>query len=294
MTLALQLLTHNDARFVPHLLTSLRAQTDRDWILWWRDQSTHDAERAQIAAIRLSCADLPIRCEEGENLGFAGGHARLFCAQDAELVLLVNTDTILTPTYIERLRAAFTDPRLGSASGLIRRFSLADDGVPVRSETIDSAGLLVRPWGKVIDRRDEPKEARDVFGVSGCLPMVSRAAVCASTSNGSLFDPAYHSYKEDVDLAYRLARGGFTSRVIPDAVAYHHRSVRRGRRFARSSYQVFNSYRNHLWNLNTHKQWTLLTVLYEAGKAAFMLATHPVLCYRAWKETVHRSPSPTI
>jgi GT2 family glycosyltransferase len=42
--------------------------------------------------------------------------------------------------------------------------------------------------------------------------------------NGEIFDSLYHSYKEDVDLAYRLGSAGFYARVATNAIAYHDRS----------------------------------------------------------------------
>ena len=291
MTLVLQVLTHNDAHFLPHLFASLRAQTDRNWTVYLREQSDHEEERRRIRSLAAS-SQLPCVVEEGENLGFAGGHQHLFEQHRAELVILLNADLVLTPTYVAVLRRAFeSDPSLASAAGLIYRFEL-QEGAVHKTSVVDSAGLTETPWGRVKDRTEIFQNPQEVFGVSGCAPMVRRAAVLSASPDGLLFDPLYHSYKEDVDLAYRLRREHHRSLVIPQAVCYHHRALRSGwTRVRASAYQDVHSYRNHLWNLYQHvsradwmrRGWMILP--YEAAKAAYVFLRHPSAFVRAWRDT---------
>jgi len=66
-----------------------------------------------------------------------------------------------------------------------------------------------------------------VFGVSAAVALYRRAALEAVTESGQVFDERFFMYKEDVDLAWRLRRGGYRAIVDGSAVAYHGRSVAR-------------------------------------------------------------------
>ncbi len=290
MTLALQVLAYNGSRYLPGLFASLAAQTDRDWTLFVHENSGEGEERAAAKRVVEEWkAKLPITYTESrENLGFAGGHQFLFASHGAELVLLVNQDCILEPGYVAALRAAFADPAVAAAEGKILRWDEDERGNPVKSDVVDTLGLSRTFWHAV---RDVTEPSPSVFGVSGCLPMYRRSAVAATDPYGRLFDPAYGSYKEDVDLAYRLARAGGKAVVVPAAVAYHHRAFRPGAHETVSPYRAFLSYRNHLWNLLTNlsmSDWFfdgLFVLGYESAKAGYHLLRHPSFVWRALRET---------
>ena len=291
MTLALQLVTYNSSAYVPFLFATLVGQTDRDWTLFVLDNSTGE-ERVKTRALVDQYQDkLPIRYEEAsENCGFAGGHQRLFTRHDADLVQLVNPDVLLDPEYVERMRAVLAQyEEVGSAQGLVRRWEW-QDGEPVRQDQVDTLGLEVRLTGQVVDvnagNQDmvAPEGLTSVFGVSGCLPMYRRQAVEESSLDGQLFDPSYVVYKEDVDLAFRLDAGGWSSVIVPWAHAYHKRTFRPSWSLGRASrFTQYYSYRNHLWNLISHvstrelllRSWAV--VPYELAKLAYMLLRDPLL-----------------
>ncbi len=302
MTLALQVLSYNGSRFLPGLFASLVAQTDRDWRLYVHENSPADgAERAKARGLaEVWKGRLPIvYSESADNLGFAGGHQFLFASHDADLVLLVNQDCLLEPGYVAALRAAFeADPSLGAAEGAVMRWDEGEGGRPVKSDVVDTLGLERTRWHAVRDIGSGAALPSNVsagpvpvFGVSGCLPMYRRAAVAATDPHGRLFDPAYGSYKEDVDLAYRLKRAGYAAAVVPAAMAYHHRAFRPGSHETVSPYRAYQSYRNHLWNLRGNlstRDWLrdgLFVLPYEAAKAAYHLLRHPSFLARAWRDT---------
>ncbi len=295
MKLAVQVLTFNDAVFLPHCLRSLAGQTDRDWELHMRDQSTRTEDALQVeSTLRNMRDDLTPQFEAGENLGFAGGHQKLFSQHSADLVLLVNVDTVLAPTFVADVRRAFeADDRLGAATGQIYRWSLDGDDQILTNE-IDSLGLKKKYAEQVEDVRTRNVDAADslnTFGISGCLPMYRREALASTDPEGRLFDPGYHSYKEDIDVAYRLGAKGWGHAIVPEATAYHHRTFKPGARATVSSWAQRQSYRNHLWNLIVHLQakdwltrgWVILP--YELAKAGYLLLRSPNDVLQAWKET---------
>lgn len=65
----------------------------------------------------------------------------------------------------------------------------------------------------------------EVFGVSGAAPLYRREALRAVSPDGRVLDEDFISYKEDVDLAWRLRLAGYRACVVPTAVAYHDRSL---------------------------------------------------------------------
>lgn len=246
-TLALQLLTHHERPEVLRLLfNSLYAQTDQDWKLFWLDNGSTEEERASMHAVSHGA----MMIEQQENIGFAGGHQKLYEQHDADYVLCLNADAILEPGYIASLRQFLdTHPETAAVSGKIFRWDFNTEGQIVKSDIIDSLGLARTCYEKVYDigggmtKSEFQMTNEEVFGVSGCLPIYRRSAVGAQ-----LFDPSYFLYKEDIDLAYRLNRNGWKAWYVSSAVAYHHRTFR-PKTVARPYRAQLLSYRNHLHNL---------------------------------------------
>lgn len=322
MKLALQLVTYNGVEYLPYLFSSLISQKDRDWVLYILDNSSSQRDRIRRVVAQAQKSLPIIYVESDDNIGFAGGHQKLFTMHDADLVQLVNPDVILSNDYIKQLRRQmFADASLGSIAGKLLRWQW-DNGEPSLSTVVDSMGLGESSHGSVFDigagtvqdserqsnwtvadgerqsNRDSGTQATIPFGVSGCLPMYRREAVEESSMNRELFDTNYHTYKEDVDLAYRLHRAGWQSGVLSDTVAHHRREVHVDTKREHISYaSQFHSYRNHIWNLLTHKSlkdmvtrgWAI--VPYEIAKLLYLLVHHPSIVVRTIKDTVDYYPT---
>lgn len=303
---AIQLSCYNGARYLPHLLASLRAQSFRGWKLYVTDNASEPVQAEAVRAFAKELGDRAVYVDVGPvNVDFAGAHNLLFKQHQAPYVMLHNDDAILDAAYLERLVAALdADARLGSVSGRIYRWdfdhALRPDGG--RTDVVDSFGLDMAVTGAVSDIGSGERVSaellhdgvHEVFGVSGCLPLYRRDAVLKSSPDGNLFDPSFVSYKEDVELAWRLRRVGCTSAVVSDAVAYHRRSFAAGQRAAQAWRPLFHSYRNHLWMLKAHlgspeapaRLWAAAP--YELAKAAYWLILRPEVAIRAWRETWQR------
>lgn len=112
-----------------------------------------------------------------------------------------------------------------------------------------------------------------------------------------IFDSTFFSYKEDVDLAYRLRASGWGAYCVPAARAWHDRTagVHRTRR-QRSVFERRLSWRNHLLMLiaNEHPRtfardwWRIIG--YELGKLAYILACEPGTL-RAIPQLLHLLPA---
>jgi GT2 family glycosyltransferase len=177
----------------------------------------------------------------GRNGGFcAAANAGIAAARGA-FIQLLNNDTEVTPGWIEAGLAPFADPAVGSVAPLVL----------VRSDPdrVDSAGdsyALVgwpskRGHGEPAARwADRPSD--HVFGASGSSAFYRATAL----RRVGAFDPAFGSYYEDVDLAFRLRWAGYTCafaprcRILHDVSASHdHARPELQRRLARNAELLF-------------------------------------------------------
>ncbi len=292
MKLIIQLVTWNGKKYIPYLFESLRKQTFSNFHLYILDNGSTDGTQDTIEKELHNFKFEHTFIRNEKNIGFAGGHNQVFKdtknnQQDTnkyQYVLLLNQDMYLTSDCIEKMvkffdanrKAAAVSPRLMRwdfkeiNSGLEKTFT----------HTIDSLGLKIfrnrRVIEKYVGKVWEDKKSRvelsyrtsndamEVFGVSGAFPMFRRSALEAvSFGDGNFFDDNYGSYKEDVDLAYRLQIAGFHSYVLLDVIAYHDRTApgidERGKRIAvqhkrsQSEWVKYHSYKNHIMTLYTNE-----------------------------------------
>jgi GT2 family glycosyltransferase len=304
MTLALQLPLFFGSPYLPWLFETLDFQIDKDWHLYILENGSDPSEKERTIHFletyqKKSTFSYSFFSSE-TNLGFSGGNQYLFTLHKAEAVFLLNQDVLLTPNFIAEIRLYLeTHSDIGAITGKILRWDWGGDQKPVRSRIIDSLGLMLGSSGKVwdifsgkMDISCEDKKSYEVFGISGCLPLYRREAIISSSPDGQLFDPIYFSYKEDVDLAYRLHRGGWKSIILPNVIAYHQRSFQQTKFHFQVSFQrEFLSYRNHWWNFFLH--WTLQDFLknswailpFEIAKIGYLFFKHPRILWRTFKQT---------
>jgi len=280
---AVQLLSYDGERFLAGCLASLAAQTFHDLELYALDNASTDRSLQSLETAR-AVFSRPLKIfNEVKNLGFAGGHNKLFGMHASEYVLCLNQDVVLEPDYLERL-VGFLDahPRAGAVSGKLVRSR--GDG----ARSIDSAGLMMRVNGQVIDAgAGEPDSGsydgtREVFGVSGAVPLYRRASVRDVSPDGALFDGSFFAYKEDVDLAWRLRLRGWDAFVVGAAVAAHARGFKPDAPVgARSAFRQRLSSANHLRMLvkdlsrGEFRRFGARIVVHELAKLGYLFARRP-------------------
>ncbi len=320
--LALHLVTWNGARYLPFLFESLKRQVYSDVVLRVWDNHSVDGT---LTLLKKELANFPhphTFIESPENIGFAGGHNQLFKECKEEFVLLINQDLYLLPECIALLVEALeSDQKIASVTPRLMKwnfFVIQDQGLPASfSSTVDSLGLSMfrsrrvvdwcagDEWEKIADRFSSA-QFRPVFGVSGALALYRVSALRAvADAEGNIFDPRFESYKEDVELAWRLDKNGYKALVVPGAIAYHDRTAAMpesglgdyaaAKNKKKQSARVrFLSYRNHLLMLFKHE--TVRTffsrapwiVWYELKKVVFLIFTDPKLVFAAWKSICAR------
>lgn len=277
MKLTVHLVTWNGAKYVPHLFDSLRSQTFTDWELVVFDNGSTDG---MLEKIKESLHDFPTQTvifENSSNIGFANGHNYVYRETESEYFVLLNQDLWLEQDCFKKMvqfmdahqEVAVVSPRLMKWNFI----HLEDDKAGmdyVYSDQVDSLGLKVLRNRRVVEQYGQKSweqiehsfssQFLEVFGVSGTLPLFRRSAVKAvAYENGDFFDSLYHSYKEDVDLAFRLRSQGYKAYVLLDAVAYHDRSAAGPvalsdsaalkNKKKQSELIRYHSYKNHLMTL---------------------------------------------
>lgn len=300
--LSVHLVTWNGAKYVSYLFDSLRKQTYTDWTLFVIDNNSSDNT---VELIKKELNNFPVQykiIENKSNLGFAGGHNQAFKESVSEYILLLNQDMYLMPDCLDKI-VMFLDqyPEVASASPRLMRWDFdqaTNDLQKSFTEQIDALGLKIYRSRRVVEQYAQQNWSElknkfisatlSVFGVSGALPVFRTAALRGvAYKDGDIFDNSYHSYKEDVDLAFRLASAGYKSDVLLGAVAYHDRSAAGPKQAddlaalsnkkKQSELVKYHSYKNHLMTLYKNEYWQNFTLdfpwilWYELKKFAYLL-----------------------
>ncbi len=228
-TVSLIIVNYNGERLLKDCLSSLNAQTYRDFETIFVDNGSKDASlttaRALMPEIRIVALS--------ENTGFAGGNNRGFAAALGKYIVLLNNDTECAPEFLAELVGAFEtevakDAKVGMAAPKILNF--------FERKQIDSVGgLLAGPDGIGMGRGRGEREAgqydalAEILMPSGCAALYSRAML----DETGLFADDFFAYCEDTELGLRGVWAGWRAVNAPRAVAYHKYSA------STSSYSAF-------------------------------------------------------
>ena len=155
-----------------------------------------------------------------ENLGFARANNMAIRQSAGEYVLLLNPDTVIAPdTLSQALDFMDAHPRAGGAGVKM----LGEDGTPAP----ESRRAIPTPWVSALkmlgfDRRyymshlpwDQPCR---IEVVSGAFCLLRREAL----EQIGLLDEDFFMYGEDIDLSYRLLKGGWENWYLPLPITHY-------------------------------------------------------------------------
>ncbi|MFH1326173.1 MAG: glycosyltransferase family 2 protein [Candidatus Falkowbacteria bacterium] len=251
----ISLLLYNSAKYLPFCLLSLFNQTFQDWKLVILDNHSPDDSLEIAKKLCVDKNNVKFLTSD-KNLGFTSGHNLIMRQVDGEYIMLLNPDTILEQDYLEKIVNFLEEHNdAGAVSGKILRYSFNSQEKLTntrKSRNIDTAGLQLHKSFQTTDLgsgqidKGQYNNDQEVFGVSGCLSIYRRQAI----AEVNYFDKLFFSYKEDVDLAFRMQAKEWKAYRVGSAVAYHDRTLNETEdRKKRSSFLNYLSYRNHLYVL---------------------------------------------
>lgn len=331
LTISLIVYSSKEAKYIPFLFCSLKKQTFQEWELLIVDNASDGDTLAMIEKYAKEIGRPYRILKNNTNIGFAEGHNLAFKEVKTDYFLLQNPDMYLLPDVLEHM-VSFLDeqsdvaaiaPRLMlwdfdkaySTKGLGDKYEdVAEKGF---TKDIDAIGVRLFRNRRAVEwlsryewiadsesgdvRRIFDKTYVEVFGVSGAFAMFRKSVLDAvALQDGNIFDPTYHSYKEDLDLAYRMRNAGYTSYVILRSVAYHDRTgvgPREHSDFAAIKNKInqpkfvrFHSYKNHIRTLYKNEYWQNFfldfpfILWYETKKFCFIFFTDPMTVLQGWFE----------
>jgi N-acetylglucosaminyl-diphospho-decaprenol L-rhamnosyltransferase len=225
---AIAIVSYNTRALLDECLTSLRADADAGRAeVWVVDNASTDGSADMVAA-EHPWANL---IRSGENLGYGPAVNVVADRTTTAWVAPANSDLSFTPGAIEALlgagaahpEAAAIAPRLilpdGSTQQSVQPFPSVTTSLLTASRAASvSAGARRRLY---LPGAWDPDVGQDVPWATGAFLIVRREA----WQQVGGFDAEQWMYAEDLDLGWRLAEAGWTTRYEPRAVVHHHESA---------------------------------------------------------------------
>jgi GT2 family glycosyltransferase len=223
---AVCVVTHDSAPDLPGCLAAVAALDHRPLAVVVVDCASRDGSLE--AARRAAPPDVPFAAVGlAENAGFAGGMNAALARVRAPFVLSLNADARPRPDYLTRLlarAAAHPALKVGAVTGRLVRPAAADG-----ARRLDACGMRLTAGWRHLDRgsgepdRGQWGRAERVFGATGAASLFCREALADAAVDGEVFDPRFHSFREDAELCFRLRERGWEILYEPAAVAEHRR-----------------------------------------------------------------------
>jgi GT2 family glycosyltransferase len=273
---------YNSRRFIEPVFTSVFNQTFKNFKFFAVISGNDDGSKELIAA---KFPEVEI-IDPGYNIGFAKGHNLIFKQPGFEYFQLVNPDLVLAPDYIEKMLQAFSDPKVGAATGKLYKIpndkfqttNSIRDYLSISNRILDTTGVVIAKSGSARDRGQHETDSGQfdhkpaVQAVSAAGAMYKKEALRTvgypvSSDHTEFFDEDFHSYWEDVDLAWRMTNAGWECRFVPQAIGFHGRTAGSSKNGYKNvlAYVKFHktlspqirrlNYRNHILMYVKNSQW---------------------------------------
>jgi GT2 family glycosyltransferase len=256
------LVAYESAADLPVSLASAVAQRGVSTEILVVDNASGDASGAIATMFEPNVRVLAL----AENVGFAAAMNAGIEATSSRYVLSLNPDCRLAPDFAATLaRRMDARPDAGSASGRIYRAEGTDLAPTSR---LDSTGIVFKASGRHFDRGSEREgaglflEEEEVAGTTAAAGFYRREALRSAKISTGYFDSDFFLYREDADLAWRLANLGWKCLYVPSAVAWHRRTNLPRRRGVQSPaanrHSVKNRFLLRVNNQSSREFWRTL------------------------------------
>lgn len=181
--------------------------------------SDNGSEDGSTELIRKRFPSITI-IENGENLGFGSALNRGLAVAKGDYLLFLNSDLKLNPMCVGELAKLLeSDSNTGGAIPKILYIN--------QKNTINSLGVLINYTGiaypNLLGQKD-PGWKKPFESACGGIFMLRKEVY--DTVGG--FDEDLFLYHEDHDLSWRIRLAGWSLKVAPQAIMYHHYKFNKG------------------------------------------------------------------
>jgi hypothetical protein len=177
------------------------------------------------------------------NYGFAGGYNRAVPQINADLLVLLNSDVEVTPSWLDPIASAFAeDPHLAAAQPKIlsHQNRALFDYAGAAGGFLDRLGYPYcrgRIFSTIEADRGQYDDTRDVFWASGACLFIRKSVF----EQAGGFDEDFFAHMEEIDLCWRIRRMNLKIRCIPASVVYHVGGGTLSRQSPRKTYLNFRN-----------------------------------------------------
>lgn len=247
MTVHIQVLGWNRRAQIGACLRSCLAQSIHTTVLYV-DNGSSDGS---VEFVRETFPEVRVHANT-QNRGFSGGHNDgMRAVPDTEVVVVLDPDVVLEPDFLAKGLAAFARPSVGAVAPLLLR----GDGSPGMSTAavVDAYGTRLLSSLRAVNQYEGiplsvvPQPMPPPWGFTGAAVFLRRTALLDVAIQGEIFDEHFFTYREDVDLSWRLRLRGWAVVGAPEARAHHVRTTRAGKRKSARVAQL--SWRNYYLTL---------------------------------------------
>jgi len=213
------IVTAGKDNFLKSCLESLFAQTYPDYEVIVIDNSLNPKLSAEIRQLNPNIK----LYVSPNNLFYCAALNKGISMSKGSFVLCLNDDVLLEKSFISQVLKGFDiDDRIGLVSGKILRKD---------KKTLDSTGLFLSCWRTAKERgygvadRKKFENEEYIFGVNGAVAFYKKEMLDDIKQGEDYFDPDFHIFYEDLDIAWRAKRKGWKGYYVPSAIAYHTRGA---------------------------------------------------------------------
>lgn len=156
--------------------------------------------------------DIILQCN-AENRGFPGGCNQGMRLATGDALLLLNSDTIVTPHWLENLRRALdSEPRIG-AVGCVTNYCSNLQTIPVNYDTIEKMMSFAERYN-----HSNPELWRPWLRLVGFCFLWKRSIYARLGGFDERFNPGNY---EDDDLSLRIRKAGYELLLCQDTFIHH-------------------------------------------------------------------------
>lgn len=226
MQLSIVIVNYNVRRFLYQCLRSVeKAIAGMEADVWVVDNTSKDGSVEFLEPLFPEAHFI----RNSENVGFSIANNQAIRQSKGKFVLLLNPDTIVTPDALRQSvewmeqnpKAGATGVALHNSNGSFARESRRGVPTPLVSFCKITGLIKLFPRHRTIGRYYmgylDRNKASEIEILSGAYMMLRREAI---DKVGSL-DEDFFMYGEDIDLSYRLLKGGWRNFYLPQPIIHY-------------------------------------------------------------------------